>query len=235
MLKVKPERSKIFMICRKKVFRVFDRLLHSLHTGGCGAGERARDALPDGVKKVGGHSCRFRDIWLFMPQLRAFLGLFDDYSPKFFRMRKIKIDINPHKSISNIIISSNQPPEGWFRIVNTNSSGWLDEIMKFDIDLCGLMSIFIFLMLKIFGEKSSKRPKKALRCGTKSQISRKRALIGPTFCTPSGSASRALPPAAVAPVCNECGRPSKTRNTFFRLIMKIFDCSGLTFSIKTID
>jgi hypothetical protein len=49
LLKVKPKQSKIFMIGRKKVFRVFDRHPHSLHTGAHAAGGRARDALPDGV------------------------------------------------------------------------------------------------------------------------------------------------------------------------------------------
>jgi hypothetical protein len=39
----------------------------------------------------------------------------------------------------------------------------LDENMTFDINLYGLMSILIFLMLKVFGKKSSKRPKKALK------------------------------------------------------------------------
>ena len=150
-------------------------------------------------------------------------------------MRKIKIEINPYKSISNVIFSSNQPPEGWFRIVNTNSSGWLDENMKFDIDLYGLMSIFIFLMLKIFGKKSSKRPKKALSCCTKSPITRQRQRWSPTFYTPSGSAFQGDPLNAHPQVCNECGWRSKTRNTFFRPIMKIFDCSGLNFNIKIIN
>jgi hypothetical protein len=60
MLKFKPEQSKILMISRKKVFRVFDRLPHSLHTGELVLGGRARDALPDGVQKVGPIRCRFR-------------------------------------------------------------------------------------------------------------------------------------------------------------------------------
>ena len=184
---------------------------------------------------MGDHRCRFWVIGLFVPHFRAFLGLFDDFLPKIFNMRKIKIDINPYKSISNVMFSSNQPLEFVFTIRNQPSGGWLDENMTFDIDLYGLMSILIFLKLNFFCKKSSKRPKKALSCGTKSPIARKRAQIGPTFYTPSGSASRALFYVPHPQVCNECGWRSKTRNTFFRLIIKIFDCSGLNFSIKIID
>jgi hypothetical protein len=54
----------------------------------------------------------------------------------------------------------------------------------------------------------------------KSPITRKRAQIGPTFYTPSGSVFQGLVPITYAPVCNECGRRSKTRNTFYFSIMK---------------
>ena len=183
---------------------------------------------------MGGHNCRWRVIGLFVSQLRAFLGFSKTFLPKFFSMRKLKIEINPYKSISNVMFSSNQPPEGWFRIVNTKSSDWLDENMIIDIDLYRLMSFFNFFILKNFGKKVSEKPKKALSCGTKSPITRKRHRWSPTFYTPSGSASRALFFPACPPVCNECGWRSKTRNTFFRPIMKFFDCLGLTFNNKII-
>ena len=107
--------------------------------------------------------------------------------------------------------------------------------MTFDIDLYGLISIFYFLMVKNFGKKVSEKLKKALSCGTKRPISRKRQSIAPTFYTPFGSPSRGLVPITYAFRCKSVGWPSKTRNTFFRLIIKIFDCSGLNFSIKIIN
>jgi hypothetical protein len=71
MLKFKPEQSKILMISRKKVFRVFDRHPHSLHTGGPYAGGRELETRYQTVcRKWGVIRCRFRVIGLFVSQLR---------------------------------------------------------------------------------------------------------------------------------------------------------------------
>jgi hypothetical protein len=49
MLKFKPKQSKILMISRKKVFRVFDRPPDTFAPERICGGESPRDGLPNGV------------------------------------------------------------------------------------------------------------------------------------------------------------------------------------------
>ena len=74
LLKVKPEKLKIFMMRKEKVFRVFDGLPHSLHRNDHPLGGSPRNGLPDGVEKVGGHCARWRVLGSERSQLRGFLA-----------------------------------------------------------------------------------------------------------------------------------------------------------------
>ena len=97
------------------------------------------------------------------------------------------------------------------------------------------MSTFIVCILSIFGKKISKSQKMLLSADSIPRFARKRASDDLTFYTPPGSPFQGEPPYAAPPVCTECRKGSKMRNTVAGSIQKIFNILGLNFSIKILN
>jgi len=76
-------------------------------------------------------------------------------------------------------------------------------------------------ILSIFGKKASKSQKMLLSADSISRFARKREPIDLTFSTPPGSPRQGLLPTAPPPVCTDCRRGSKTRNTVGGSIQEI--------------
>ena len=75
MLKFKPKKSKNFQIDPRTVFRVFEPLLQSVHTGGGPLGVSPWNGLPGGVEKVRSIDARFRANREILSALRSISAL----------------------------------------------------------------------------------------------------------------------------------------------------------------
>ena len=122
--------------------------------------------------------------------LRRLFGLFSDFWAIFHSMKSMKIDINLENLTSKSKEISIWSPEGWIRIVNTNSSDQIDISLLFEVKYSRLMSNFMLFILWKIAQKSLKRPKSQLRGGYLALICQKRAFFPKIFRVHHGSVFR---------------------------------------------